>query len=520
MRTVMLAIIVGALGVLGAAPARANGRFPASNQIAFSPTDPDLIVLRATFGVLVSHDGGSTWTWLCEGALGIAASVVQDPAVALTSTNALVAGLQTGLDVSSDTGCNWSYASGALAQQAVFDVVVRRDDPHVALAGISTLDPDAGQAGAGDASSGEAGASEAGASDAGAGDGGSGEAGAGPSYANQLFQSMDDGANWAPLGVPFDRALVVSTFDVAPSDPNRLYVAGIRDVTTTRSFWMTVSSNAGAQWSEVSLPLDPTTDQEPFVAGVDPTDADRVYIRSEGSPSRLFMSEDGGQTFQVVLSLVHEITGFALSPDGKTIYAGSNQDGLFVASPPGAPFQKVSSIQVGCLATRAGELWACSTEASGFVVGVSTDNGATFAPRLHLADIRGPMACGQDATASVCAVSSSAFSSLCTILNQCFATGPLAPEYEGGPPSPMSALCRSGPGCPCQSLDNCFVADAGGTTADGGAVSAPAPRHAGCGCSVAGGGSAAGLVGGGLLAAIAVRRRRRSRGDLARHPPR
>jgi photosystem II stability/assembly factor-like uncharacterized protein len=481
MRSVAPTIALLAVGLLRAAPARANGRFPSSNQIVFSPSDPNLIVLRATFGILVSRDGGATWTWLCEDALGIPSSFQEDPAVALTASSALVAGLSQGLHVSPDTGCNWAYAASPLAQQVVSDVVVRRDAPDTVLAGISALAQDAGAADAA------------------------------VSYQNQLLQSTDDGATWAPLGVPFDPRLIVTTFDVAPSDPNRLYAAGFFGTASARSFWLAISKNAGAAWTEVALPLDPATEQEPFVAAVDPTNADRVYVRSQGSPSRLFVSNDGGQTFQVAFSLLNAITGFALAPDGSTVYAGSFKDGLYLSTPPGSAFQKVSSLQVGCLAARGGELWACSAETSGFVVGVSTDRGATFTPRLHLPDIRGPIACGADATAAACGTATSAFANLCYALSECFGTGPLPAEYEGGRPAPMAELCRAGPSCPCQALGSCVSADAG-SGADAGAPPASAHPGKGCGCSMvslAGGESASAFVACSALLAAAARRRRR-----------
>jgi MYXO-CTERM domain-containing protein len=486
MRVIVLAAAVTgalALAAADATPASANGRFPASNQIAFSPSNPNLIVLRATFGILVSRDDGTTWDWLCEDALGIAPTQVEDPSVGVTASNAIIAGLRGGLDVSPDTGCNWAYTGGPLSQQAIYDVVVRPNQPDAVLAGSSTFEPDAG------------------------------EAGATSTYDNQLFQSLDDGANWAPLGVPFDPGLIATTFDVAGSDPNRLYAAGYNDNGSTRTFAMVVSTNGAAQWSEVAIPLDPSTEEAAFIATVDPTDADRVYVRSEGSPSRLFVTENAGQTFQPVFSLTNDISGFALSPDGGTVYAGSMKDGLYAGPGPGTSLQKVSSIQVGCLAARAGELWACSTEASGFVVGVSTDNGATFTPKLHLEDIRGPIACGADATAAVCATSTPAFSSLCTILNECFATGPLTPESDGGAPSPMSELCRSGPNCPCETVGNCYLGGDASAGTDAGPTTKPATTSASrkgiCGCSVVGGGGGLGFAGSGVLAVIAARRRRR-----------
>jgi len=45
---------------------------------------------------------------------------------------------------------------------------------------------------------------------------------------------------------------------------------------------------------------------------------------------------------------------------------------------------------------RGTELWACSSEAAGFLAGTSTDDGRAFTARLHLRDIRGPLACAGD----------------------------------------------------------------------------------------------------------------------------
>jgi hypothetical protein len=89
-----------------------------------------------------------------------------------------------------------------------------------------------------------------------------------------------------------------------------------------------------------------------------------------------------------------EMLGFALSPDGKKIYIGSDEDGLWMGSSTDLVFQKKSSLVVQCLATRGNELWACSAAVSGFIAGVSTDDGATFTPKLPLiGTLAGPIAC-------------------------------------------------------------------------------------------------------------------------------
>jgi DNA-binding beta-propeller fold protein YncE len=104
--------------------------------------------------------------------------------------------------------------------------------------------------------------------------------------------------------------------------------------------------------------------------------------------------------------------GFALSPDGSKVYAGSVEDGLFVGDRATLSFVHKSSIQVQCLAARANELWACANQRSGFAAGVSTDDGAHFAAKLTpdklvgpiacAANPQGPLACGADANASQC----------------------------------------------------------------------------------------------------------------------
>src|SRR3974390_858921 len=121
-----MAVAASAVALLASRPAAANGRYPAANQIVFSPTDPSVVVVRTTFGILPSHDDGTTWSWLCEDALGFPTMAIEDPELGLTAGGALVAGLSgpvTGLDVSGDTGCNFQCVGGPLAGQSIADIV-------------------------------------------------------------------------------------------------------------------------------------------------------------------------------------------------------------------------------------------------------------------------------------------------------------------------------------------------------------------------------------------------------------
>jgi hypothetical protein len=394
-----LALGGGAI-LLHAAPAAANGRFPQSNQIVFSPTNPDFIVLRTTYGILPSRDHGKTWGFLCEDAIGVGPSTLADPSIGLTQNNALLAGVGLGLDVSADTGCNWSCIGGPLAGQSIVDLAVRPDTPTsaVAITGTYITVADSGQE---------------------------------QTY-SQIFETNDNGMTWTPLGMPIDPTVVVETVDVAKTDPNRLYVSGVRGYGSARTALLFMSKDKGATWTEVDMPatrFDPTTEDSIFIGAVDPTNADRVYLRSSAQPmggqSRLTVVNfadggsptfDGAHTFDAgmaFLGLTGQMLGLAVSEDGSKIYIGSVEDGLWSADTSDLAFHKVSPIIVQCLATHGSELWACSAAVSGFVAGVSTDGGKTFTSKLPLVGtLTGPIscapnplggaACGQKTNSSQC----------------------------------------------------------------------------------------------------------------------
>ena len=170
------------------AGAQANGRFPASNQILFSPASSTTMLVRTTFGLIFSTDAGKTWRWLCEDTLGLPPTSNEDPYIAITANGSLVAGLSLGLLVSSNAGCDWAVIGGPLSGQLIKDLDIHQDDLHTVDLITSTFSP------------------------MGALDGG-------PGYNQQPYESTDDGAHWAAFGTPIDPTAIVTTIDVAPSDP-------------------------------------------------------------------------------------------------------------------------------------------------------------------------------------------------------------------------------------------------------------------------------------------------------------
>src|SRR5262245_4405825 len=105
---------------------------PGANQILFAPNDPNVVLLRATFGILISHDAGVNWDWLCESAIPSLPNQ-RDPMLGITSNGTLVATVFPGVDVTPDLGCTWNAGQCPLGPLSVLDLAVRPDAPHSIL---------------------------------------------------------------------------------------------------------------------------------------------------------------------------------------------------------------------------------------------------------------------------------------------------------------------------------------------------------------------------------------------------
>ena len=366
---VLVAASALAAGLTTGTSAHANGRFPASSAMVFSPADDARVMVRTTFGLLVTSDGGGSWSWICERAIGF--SGPEDPSYVVTPSGAIVAGLFDGLRVSRDGGCSWT---GVKTDATVFvDLTTRADGAVVALASSYDRHSDAGSL-----------------------------------YRTQLWLSTDDARSFTPLGPRFDPTLLGETVEVARSEPSRLYVSAVRGDGAERQGIVLVSTDGGKTWSERRSMLSPS-ELAPFIAAVDPKRADRIYLRTSAAPdtsTRLLVSDDAAKTYRTLLAAKGPLFGFALSEDGASVSAGGPDDGLYVGA-TGGELTQVSGprLKVQCLGRRGDVLWACSSEASGFIAGTSRNGGTSFDARLHLRDIAGPLTCPEGtAVAKECGV--------------------------------------------------------------------------------------------------------------------
>jgi len=429
--------------------ARANGRFPQSSQIAFHPRDMRVITARTTFGLLVTHDAGVTWSWVCEEALDFRPT--EDPPIARMGDGSTLIALFAGLHRGTPDDCDFVEPDATLGSSIVIDNCVDPSNVDRAYALTSS------------------GGRE-----------------------NQPWRTDDDGATWTPVGDPFESAILFETIEVAPSDPQRLYLTGAIPPTSTlpRMPFVFRSTNGGLVWERYAFPLEITAtqrDKNIFISAIDPDDPDRIFVRVSGDPDdRLLISDDGGQSFREVLRMP-VMRGFARSDDGATVYAGGDARGLWRSLDRGETFAPVTGgiARVNCLAVRGDELWACGNDfVDGFTLGRSTDGGASFEPVLRFKFIAGVPECAADSPVTM-------------------SCGPAFPELRARfVPSERDA----GPGT---DGGDAGALDAG-PSFDAGTPVVP-PEPGGC-CAVAGtrsGGGRAGALLAVVVALVALRMRRR-----------
>ena len=461
------ALFGAALAYLAApAVASANGRFPAAGQIALDPADPGVLLVRATYGLLLTRDRGTDWSWICEDTVGYGGS--EDPMMSFTADGSILAATLEGLSVSRDTGCDWGFVGGGLAGFYVIDLAMEKSDPSK---GVLLVADDAGR---------EAGTA---------------------SYVMQLWETGDAGATWMQVGANLPASFFGLTVETAPSDRNRVYASGSLGPPgyPARPGLIERSDDRGATWQPMFIPGSDFANL-PYVAAVDPQNPDVLYVRLDGnSTNQLVVSRDGGTTWTKVFETsapvqgaTSPLLGFALSPDGSMVALGGPNDGLWTAPASTLAFTRASPMSALCLTWSTAGLYGCGDElADGFTAGLSTDQGKTWTPLLQRAGLCGPLVCAADSG----------------VTTQCTGLWPLMASAFGDP------ACD---GTPSRgSSSGASVGSEGGTGGVGGAGEG---GH-GSACALAGGTSAGltaittALLGAGALAA---RRRRRGSGTRGR----
>jgi hypothetical protein len=388
-------------GVLLVAPtvARANGRFPAANQLVVDPSDPEHFLLRATYGLLSSHDAGNTFSWICEDVLGAVGET--DPAVAIFHAGALVTAAQNQLMLSDASGCSFTNALPKTASEFPVDVSNDPADGSLALAIARSGD-------------------------------GSGDV--------HLYEIDGNSAAARPIGASLGNDLFPLTLDAAPSLSTRIYVTAL---STSPASVLLRTDDRGETWARIEI--HPYERLQAYIAAVDPNDPAKLYVRVNDDPSdHLLVSADAGDHFDEVTLAPSKLPGFALSPDGATIAVGG----------PGAPVQIAAADELtfvaggptfallSCLKWTGAGLYACADDRSdGFTLGLSSDEGRSFAALFHAAELT-PLAC--DATSDVGARCPRVWSSVGAQLATGAAGAPSAGAPSPSQPAPKRDSAAAG----------------------------------------------------------------------------
>lgn len=395
-----------------------NGRPPITNGIQFQPGDERSLYLATTFGLLVSHDDGCTFRWICEQNIGYGGTF--DPKWRVARDGTLFATTFTGLRVSRDGGCTFATATeeapmgdpGRIADMWI-DAIDIGPTGDVWVATAETARP------------------------------------------NNVYRSTDGGRTFAPGGM-LSPTIWWKSIAVAPTRGQRIYATGYQvSPTPPKAFFMITDDN-GANWTPSPL-ADVRYGSTPLVLalGVDLGNPDIVLMSSLGANppngDRLYRSTDGGVTWTEVLATTASIIDVAIGRDGRVLIATFG-GGSYTSSDRGGTFGALTgSPDLACIGERDdGALFGCGTnwEPDFKALARSVDT-ASWDKVFRFVEMAGPVECAAGTPQErMCGGQWPA------VQQQFGTTGPAACNggEEPPPPPPPPAPADSAGGC-CDAKD-------------------------------------------------------------------
>ncbi|MCA9581859.1 MAG: hypothetical protein KC416_08690 [Myxococcales bacterium] len=363
-RALPFVLVTSALVLVRVSSAAAHADYPRSLQLLFDSSDPNRILVRTSFGLVLTSDGGESWQWFCYEALDFSHDDLIRPVAGILGDGDLFLAGATGLWTGTPNGCDWEKPEETLSDIYVPSAVVDSTEGSRAYVVTSSAK--------------------------------------GP---NHVARTSDSGKTWSQAGESFGQALL-EEIAVAPSDSNRVYVVSRTfDLEGTDPPTVTFhrSEDGGDTWEGESLGFT-QVDRTLSILGVHPKDPDLVIVAERDSITHVIKkaqrTEDGGKTWTNLPALVDIQTEAATySQDGESFWVGGISDsGLHLSTDDGDSFKVVHpTIEVACLHHDGKELWICTDVfTDGYVIGRSSDGGKTVEPVMTFQDIDGLISCGAD----------------------------------------------------------------------------------------------------------------------------
>ena len=247
------------------------GRFQgAIRALAVAPSDPDVMAVGITRGVLLSENGGRTWERITRGfrSLYYVESLTFDP---VNSQTLYVGTWHLGWKTENRGGKWQPIHRGMVDDSDLFSLLVDPRDPQVLYSSACT----------------------------------------------GIYKTKNKGARWKPLkkGLP-KKARRTRALALDPSDPDTVYAG------TTQGVF--VSANGGDQWRQIlsNVVVNAVT--------VHPDDRNILLVGTDDAG--VLKSDDAGRTFHPAnRGFIHrQISALAMEPeDSTTLYAGISRDGEF-----------------------------------------------------------------------------------------------------------------------------------------------------------------------------------------------
>jgi hypothetical protein len=457
------------------------------------PSNPDRLMLAATFGLVTSNDGGKSWYYICETAFSFYPpppdpGFTADPLLALMADDTIVLGAEMRITKSTDAACGWTRSFDEPGK-IIDDVAVAPSDRTIAVALVRTTTSS-------------------------------------PAV-SQVYETRDSGTTWRPIGSPITNIALGYTIDVDPKDPRHLMVTGITTYTPGGESGVFLNStNGGMTWASSPIPKT-NIDASPYIAAVHPMDGNKVFVRTHEWPENdvggydardaLLYTKDGGQTWTELLRPIGvegaggKLFGFALSPDGATVLAGYGDPvdgsgrivdrtltGVYKSTGPdysfGATPMPIFSDLVTCLTWTAKGIYVCASPDGGvpyiaFANDINNVTKAGLAKIMEVDKMKGepPCCAGRAVTA-------------CEWPSECLRFGACGDGGTPLPPGPDAAVCmmmpEAGPDVDA-SRDADVDQSAGGAGGMAGASGMGGAGRAGSGGATAGGAGTSGSGGAG-----------------------